>query len=226
MVNLQTFNNLEVDNAYIITLKGNELSEKLSFRCQKSCEQIQMPYTVWDAVDGTSGEIIVPEHSRNATWLPWIKLYDKYLSPSEIACYMSHLTLWAHCMTINKPIVILEHDAVMVQPYRNHFGFNQIVYLGCHEQAYKGWRVSPVPPFGSLSENYKFMLRAHAYAIDPHVAKNLFSHTLKYGIHESLDVTIRADLFGIIQGGLYAYEIPAKETTIGDRKKKPDGTER
>ena len=86
--------------------------------------------------------------------------------------------------------------------------------------------MSPVPPFGSLSENYKFMLRAHAYAIDPHVAKNLFSHTLKYGIHESLDVTIRADLFGIIQGGLYAYEIPAKETTIGDRKKKPDGTER
>ena len=197
-LNLVPCNNMAVDKAYIITVKDNEISEMLSSRSQKSCEEVGMPFQTWQAFDGTTGTIKVPENLKNASWLKWFKLYETYLSPTEVACYLSHLSLWVHCMEIDQPIVILEHDAVMVKAYKNHFGFNQIVYLGCNEQA-NGWNVTPIPPLGQRNPHYKFMLRAHAYAVDPHSAKNLVAHTLKHGINESLDVTIRADLFGIIR---------------------------
>jgi len=69
------------------------------------------------------------------------------------------------------------------------------------------------------------MLRAHAYAIDPQVAKNMLAHVIKYGIHESLDLMLRADIFPVVQMGLYASDVPG-ETTITDRKKGPEGQER
>lgn len=224
-MNLTPCNTIDVENAYIITIKGNETSEELSARCQQSCLNTGMPYTIWEAFDGTSGEIKVPENLKDESWLKWIKLYETFLSTSEIACYLSHLSLWVRCLELDQPIVILEHDAVMVNPYRIHYGFNQIVYLGCQEQT-RGWDVTPIPPHGRKNPNYKFMLRAHAYAVDPHSAKNLVAHTLKYGINESLDVTMRSDIFGIIQGGLWAIDIPSDRSTISNRKKHPDGTER
>lgn len=216
---------MTVDQAYIITLKNHALSERLSQRCQISCERVGQPYTVWSAFDGTSGNIQIPEHSQNQSWVKWIRQYDTELSVTEVAVYLSHVSLWAHCLEINRPIVILEHDSIMVHPYRNHHGYNQIVYLGCREQA-SGWAVTPVPPMAQKNPNYRFMLRAHAYAIDPHSAKNLLAHTIKYGINESLDITIRTDVFSVMQGGFYAYDLPDQETTITGRKKGPDGQER
>lgn len=227
MLKLDNCSDLTVENAYIITILGNSLSEELSSRCQTSCSQIGQPYTIWEAFDGTNNSTIkIPEHLKNQNWLSWIKQYDYELSISEVACYLSHISLWARCLDIDKPIVILEHDAIMLKPYTNHIGYNQIGYLGCYEQQVQGWKVSPTPIFAAKGNNYKFMLRAHAYAIDPHSAKNLMASTLKYGINESLDVSIRADVFNIIQPGLFAFDLPAKQTTIANRKKKIDGSER
>jgi len=225
MKTLQPCNNMTVDKAYVITLKNNELSEKLSRRCQLSCDRVEQPYQVWDAFDGTSGEIIIPENLQNQNWIKWIKQYDTELSVTEVAVYLSHASLWAHCIEINMPIVILEHDAIMVKPYLNHHGYNQIVYLGGREQA-AGWAVTPIPPMAQKNPNYKFILRAHAYAIDPLSAKNLLAYTLKYGINESLDITIRTDVFSVMQGGFYAYDLPDIETTITKRKKASNGQER
>jgi hypothetical protein len=226
MLNLYSRPDLTVENAYIITLRGNDISENLSARCQYSCEVVNQPYSVWQAFDGTSGEIKIPENLKNESWLKWIKVYDDNLSITEISCYLSHLSLWVKCVEIDKPIVILEHDSIVVKRYPNHIGYNQIAYLGCHEQQVLGWKVSPCPPFGSNGKNYKFILRAHAYAVDPQAAKNLIGHTIKNGIVESLDVAIRADNFSIIQPGLFAYDQPSSTTTITDRKKQLDGAER
>lgn len=226
MLNLYNKPDLSVENAYIITLKGNSISEELSARCQYSCVTSNQPYSVWQAFDGTSDEIKIPENLKNESWLKWIKVYDDHLSVTEVACYLSHLSLWARCVEIDKPIIILEHDSIVLKKYSNHIGYNQIAYLGCHEQQVLGWNVTPCPPFGSNGKNYRFMLRAHAYALDPQAAKNLISYTIKHGIAESLDVIIRADIFSIVQPGLYAYDLPSEFTTITNRKKQIDGSER
>jgi GR25 family glycosyltransferase involved in LPS biosynthesis len=217
----------QIESAYIITVKNHSVSERMSMRCQNSCKEIGMPYKVWDAFDGTSGRIHSPEHLKNAEHMSWFKQLDHELSITEVACALSHISLWCHCVTIDKPIVILEHDAIMLKKLSDHPLYNSILYLGNIEQYKKGWPVLTTPTHATAGNNYHFICRAHAYAIDPQVAKNMVSHVLKFGIHESLDMMLRADIFNIVEFGVYAYdEADIQNTTIVGRKKTAEGKER
>jgi hypothetical protein len=201
-----------VEKAYIIRVQGNETSETLSARCAASCDEVGQKYEFWDAYDGYVDPIKPPAHHSEV--LNLIRVTDHYLTRGEVACALSHISLWNHCAQIDKPIVILEHDAVMLHPYLTHAVYNSICYLGGSEQAEKGWQVLPTPPHASEGPNYHFICRAHAYAIDPCVAKNLLAHVIKYGISAPLDIMIRADVFPMHQLGLFASDVSGPETTI------------
>lgn len=205
-LNLWYSRDCAVDKAYIITVKGNESSENYSARCQASCNQVGMPYQVWDAFDGTKDDIIVPSHSIGDSVMSMLKITDHYLTRGEVACALSHISLWVHCAKIDKPIVILEHDSIMVQKFEKVDNLNSIIYLGGNEWAEQGWKIYPIPPHASEGPNYLFICRAHAYAIDPLMAKNLIAHVLKMGICAPLDIMMRADLFNITHQGMYAYD--------------------
>jgi len=201
--------------AYIITLKGNSTSERLSARCQQSCEKIDQAYHVWDAFDGTSGPIIYPDHAKDQDHYRFLKQMNDKLTITEVATILSHYSLWAHCVKIDIPIVILEHDAIMVNKYAWHDGWNQINYLGNYSQLETGW--PSFPPHSAATKNYKFICRAHAYAVDPAVARQLVAHVIRFGLAAPADMLIRADLFPLVQTGFYAFDAPA-ETTITGRK--------
>jgi GR25 family glycosyltransferase involved in LPS biosynthesis len=197
-----TFND-QVDSAYIITIKGNKISEQYSERCAKSCNKFGIKYHIHEAFYVKNKEVIIPKDLKSQKWISWIKIMNKSLMPSEIACFLSHISLWAKCLEIDKPIIILEHDAILIKPYRTHTSFNSIVYLGSKYQLEKkDHRMI----YGQLNSNYRFIYCAHAYAIDPYIAKNLLSQVIKYGITTSLDAFIRADIFTIIQNDIYAYD--------------------
>lgn len=134
-----------------------------------------------------------------------VKIIDHYMTRGEVACALSHISLWAKCVTEDKPLVVLEHDSIMTQPYTQHAVYNSICYLGSHEQVKQGWDVLPTPPHASEGPNYHFICRAHAYAIDPAVAKSMLAYVIKYGLTGPLDILLRADLFPIHQMGVYAY---------------------
>ena len=205
-----------VATAYIIRVLEHEVSEARALHCAKSCEKVGQSYQYWDAYDGTGEDLKEPDH-HNAI-MDCIKVTDHYLTRGEVACALSHISLWAKCVVDDKPLVVLEHDAVMLQPYKSHVLFNSICYLGSHEQVKQGWQVLPTPPHASEGPNYHFICRAHAYAIDPAVAKNMLAHVIKYGINGSLDMMLRADIFPIYQMGLYAYnDWVNEETTIKGR---------
>jgi GR25 family glycosyltransferase involved in LPS biosynthesis len=212
--------------AYIIRVVGNAASEEKAKRCAVSCEKAGQPYEFWDAYDGLADEIKAPAHHNPI--MDCIKVTDHYLTRGEVACALSHISLWAKCVLEDKPLVILEHDSLMVQPYTQHAVFNSICYLGSHEQVKLGWQVSPTPPHATEGENYHFICRAHAYAIDPAVAKNLLAYIIKMGICTSLDMLIRADLFPIHQMGIYAYNVfeSREETTIKGRALEGRATKR
>jgi hypothetical protein len=194
-----------VDKAYIIRVKGNDDSEKQALNCAASCNKVGMPFQYWDAYNGISDEIIVPEHHNSI--MKMIKVTDHYLTRGEVACALSHISLWAKCVEQDQPLVILEHDTVMTAAYTTHHVFNSIAYLGSNEQAYQGWGIFPTP-------NYHFICRAHSYAIDPAVAKNMLAHVLKFGITAPLDIILRADIFPIHQMGMYAHDLSKETTTI------------
>jgi GR25 family glycosyltransferase involved in LPS biosynthesis len=188
--------------------------------CQDSCTQVGMPFTVWDAYNGINpGEIIPPDNMKDDSVMNMIKITDHYLTRGEVACALSHISLWVHCAVIDKPIVILEHDVAMIKPFTLMESYNSIVYLGGQEWATQGWKIYPIPPHASEGPNWLFICRAHAYAIDPAMAKNLLSYVIKHGINAPLDIMLRADLFTITHQGLYATDIPSskEDTTIAAR---------
>lgn len=195
---------LLVQKAYIIRVLGNDKSEALAANCAKSCQEVGQNYEFWDAYNGLNGDIVPPAHHND--FMKMIKITDHYLTRGEVACALSHISLWAKCVSEDTPLIVLEHDAVMIKPYRSHAVYNSICYLGGNEQARQGWQILPTPPHASEGPNYHFICRAHAYAIDPAVAKNMLAHVLKYGILAPLDIIIRADIFPIHQMGLYAYD--------------------
>lgn len=220
MININYSYDRTIESAYIITLKNNPVSERLAQRCKHSCDQVEIPSKFWYGYDGTGSHIVSPEHLKDSSHMNWFKCTDAELSKSEIACALSHISLWCHCIEIDNPIIILEHDAVMLKKITEHPAFNTIVYLGCKEQYEKSFPVNMIPVHGTIGKNYHFIWRAHAYLIDPQIAKNMVSYVLKQGIYESLDIMIKADLFSIIQLDLYAYDLPEiVNTTITDRKK-------
>jgi len=206
MLNLFRSDNIEIESAYIITLKGNKSSEDYSKRCQLSCASVGMPFKVWDAYNGINNPITEPDHSKDDSVMRILKITDHYLTRGEVACALSHISLWVHCAKIDKPIVILEHDAIMVKKIEHHLSYNSIVYLGGSEWAEQNWPITAIPPHASEGPNYHFICRAHAYSIDPVMAKNLLSHVIKFGIVSPLDIMMRCDIFNVTHQGLYAYD--------------------
>lgn len=225
---------MQVDAAYIISLKDNELSQKFTQRCAQSCEDVGQPYKIFEGFDasqskikvqdyqlgqpvGELGEIKVPDSLRGQAFINFLRLQRSDLLMTQIAVFLSHYTLWCLCLDIDRPIVILEHDAIMVKPYTLHKYYNNIVYLGCREQQLADKEVYSIPPHGSDHKGlYRFICRAHAYAIDPTIAKNLISYVIQQGITTSLDTIIRSDIFPMVQDGIYAYDNNLGLSTISE----------
>jgi len=192
-----------IDSAHIITIKGNKTSESYAQRCMESCEKHDMISYFHEAFYVKNNQVVAPKSLKNQGWVKWIKCMNEWLTLSEVACFLSHVSTWAKCIELDKPIVIFEHDAILIKPYTYHVALNSIGYLGCKYQIQKQ---DARMIYGQLNSNYRFMYCAHAYSIDPYMAKNLLSQVIKYGITTSLDAFIRGDIFNIIQNDIYAYD--------------------
>ena len=225
---------MAIEGTYIISIQGNKVSEQLTQQCLASCKEVGQPNVqVFPAFDATGskvkvqqhdlglpvgelGSIKVPEFLQGQAFLNFLRLKRCDLLMTQIACFLSHYSLWCMCLDKDMPIVILEHDAVMVKPYLRHNYLNNIVYLGGSEQIRGSLRSEDtVPPHASDHQGLdRFICRAHAYSIDPLMAKNLVSSAIHHGIITTADAMMRFDMFGIVQNGVYAYDNPHDQSTI------------
>ena len=225
---------MDIEGTYIISIQGNKVSEQLTQQCLASCEKVGQPnVNVFPAFDATGskvkvqqhdlglpvgelGSIKVPEFLQGQAFLNFLRLKRCDLLMTQIACFLSHYSLWCMCLDKDRPIVILEHDAVMVKPFVRHNYLNNIVYLGGSEQIHGSLRdTDTIPPHASDQQGLdRFICRAHAYSIDPIMAKNLVSYAIHHGIITTADAMMRYDMFGIVQNGVYAYDNPHDQSTI------------
>ena len=225
---------MSIEGTYIISIQGNKVSEQLTQQCLASCEKVGQPnVNVFPAFDATGskvkvqqhdlglpvgelGSIKVPEFLQGQAFLNFLRLKRCDLLMTQIACFLSHYSLWCMCLDKDMPIVILEHDAVMVKPFLRHNYLNNIVYLGGSEQKNGSLRdTDTIPPHASDQQGLdRFICRAHAYSIDPIMAKNLVSYAIHHGIITTADAMMRYDMFGIVQNGVYAYDNPHDQSTI------------
>lgn len=205
-----------VESAYVIALKGNETSEKLAERCIKSCIDVGMPVKLHQAFDGTQGDIKQPERYEGQEWLGLLKFTSYKMTLSEIACALSHISLWIHCINIDKPIVILEHDAVLIHPYLRHAFKNSICWLGNKNGMYQyqdGAFPIASPPMNGETITNLHIDTCQAYAIDPLSANNLLVSVLDRGIYAPVDIMLKSNKFCIVQTGIYNIG-ENKESTI------------
>mgnify|MGYP003121749676 CR=1 FL=1 len=227
---------MDIEGTYIISIEGNEVSQKLTQQCIESCQKINQHniqvFPAFDATDspiktqnynlglpvGELGTIKVPEFLKDQAFINFLRLRRSDLLMTQIACFLSHYSLWCMCLSKDRPIVILEHDAIMVKPYKRHNYYNNIVYLGGREQAAGVLHsMDTIPPHASDHKGLdRFICRAHAYAIDPAIAKNLVSYSIDHGIITTADAIMRCDMFGIVQDDVYAYDNPHGLSTISE----------
>ena len=124
----------DIEGTYIISIQDNEVSQKLTQQCLASCKEVGQPnvqvFPAFDATDskvkvqkhdlglpiGELGSIKVPQFLQGQAFLNFLRLKRCDLLMTQIACFLSHYSLWCMCLDKDKPIVILEHDAVMVKP--------------------------------------------------------------------------------------------------------------
>jgi len=107
-----------VDQAYIIRIENNKISEEHAKKCVNSCNNVGQKWQYWDAYDGLQEDIKYPSHHNPI--MDCLKITDHFLTRGEVACALSHISLWAKCVLLDKPIIILEHYDVMLQPYFEH----------------------------------------------------------------------------------------------------------
>ena len=225
---------MNIEGTYIISIQGNKVSEQLTQQCLASCKEVGQPnVNVFPAFDATGskikvqqhdlglpvgelGSIKVPEFLQGQAFLNFLRLKRCDLLMTQIACFLSHYSLWCMCLDKDMPIVILEHDAVMVKPFLRHNYLNNIVYLGGSEQIGGSLHAEDtIPPHASDQQGLdRFICIAHDYSIDRIMAKNLVSYAIHHGIITTADAMMRYDMFGIVQNGVYAYDNPHDQSTI------------
>jgi GR25 family glycosyltransferase involved in LPS biosynthesis len=233
-LSINSNHDLTIESAYILSIEGNATSKTQTEHCVASCENVGMPYKIFYGYDGTDKRTIkTPKHLMDKDYMKWIRVLDTGLSITETCCALGHLALWYHCITIDRPIVILEHDAVMLRPLTQMSGYNRIEYLGhkyelstlykmfdCKtettEELSEKMRQNMLPltlmPHNRravtsvINYNYLYPMGLHAYAIDPIMARRLIAHVMTEGLVNPIDTVPRIDKFATFQTGVYAVQ--------------------
>lgn len=95
----------------IIRIKGEEFSESLANDCLRTCKQYGYNAKLFDAYYGKVADIQYTQLKLK----PFKGLKEGKQTQGAKGCLLSHLHLWNRCLQKNKPIVVLEHDALFIR---------------------------------------------------------------------------------------------------------------
>ena len=75
---------------------------------------VSLEYEPFDAIDGWEINHQWLINNGFDTYKDWIDpINNTHITHGEVACYLSHYYLWAKCIALNEPIIILEDDAIV-----------------------------------------------------------------------------------------------------------------
>jgi len=171
--------------AFIITLSGNEISEKHSKECIEQANLFNIDAEVFDAVNGLEWE----KHAAKFNLKPRYKF--KKGRAGVYGCFLSHYYLWRKCALENRPFLILEHDGFFIKPLPKDIlnSFQDVLKLDGHDPYSKNYNTvlecesgSPVvvekyynsqAKFLEKNQTGNYMRGAYSYIIKPHAAQRI-----------------------------------------------------
>lgn len=194
--------------ARIITIKGNAVSEKGAETCIRSSKTHGNNFSIekFDAV--TPDEVGVNLIDYMIDWnYPWEgevfdiatglkkSAYRTSNPPARIACALSHYKLWRQCADVDKPFLVLEHDAIFTDQLdetvltTNHqiIGINNPLYATRKARDFAeiakraNGHIVPVPTVDSVNVP-QGLAGNSAYIIKPDGAKQMLKLVKDYGL--------------------------------------------
>lgn len=168
---------------FVIAIKDHLISEQQLNDCLKSAEKYDWHVEIFWGINGNtvSSETWASQGLRLRT--------DKFISdkPGVQGCFLSHYVLWNKCVELDEPIIILEHDAIIQQPWAPILLENSIVKLHRH---YKRKTLKYDTDSGLWSPS------GHAYCLSPRHAETLINFVKRVGAYE-VDVVMGDKVIGI-----------------------------
>jgi hypothetical protein len=134
--------------------------------CVQSLTQHGWTYQIFPAVDGRT----VTAQDWHRTGVTMSMEGKMTRRPGAQGCWLSHFALWQQCVESNKPVVIMEHDALVTGPWPEDLNIDQqLVKLFSTAEC----KVNPA--FGRWSKG------AHAYTVTPAQAQTLITDAQQRG---------------------------------------------
>lgn len=99
---------------FVIALKNHNISQQQLQKCLESAKEHNWNIEISWAVNGLN---VTDETWKNLKIVPL--LHKKTMDKKGVqGCFLSHYALWKKCIELKEPIVILEHDAVILKPWQ------------------------------------------------------------------------------------------------------------
>ena len=146
---------------YVITIEDNPKSVEVAERCITSgAVNSDLNIQRWKAT--------VP--GDDLFGMPDRLFKEKYSRLDNcMAAFRSHMSLWEHCVEINQPVTIFEHDAVVTDIIPELF-FTGCISFG--KPSYGKFNIPPMLGKNTLASK-RYFPGAHAYRVNPWGAQQL-----------------------------------------------------
>lgn len=147
--------------AYVITIKDNENSNKAADRCIKTAADYGIEVEKFEAFTPKDNpELLLKERNINPTGFQ--EVYSRLANCQ--AAFLSHYTLWEKCAFHNEPFLIFEHDAVVVGELPRSLNFMHCMTIG--KPSYGKFNTPTMFGVNPLTQKAYFG-GAHAYMLKP-----------------------------------------------------------
>lgn len=182
--------------SFAIVMKGKPVSEELAKECVESGKQFNIDIKEFDAVWGDQ----VSKEYANQQLRPYFKLKSSRDTKGVRGCFLSHFLLWKKSLEENKPLLIFEHDALIIRHIDTEYlltKFDDVLNLDAFSRVEKNyetwlkkdrgknvnlWTETLPSKTGFDLFNHTNIKGLHSYIIKPSGAKKLIDKTYKVGV--------------------------------------------
>lgn len=147
---------------------GFSVSQRNLARTMDQARLWSWPVTVWPA---TQGHTVTAQAWQDIAveLLPRGNLIKR---PGARGCWFSHWRLWQHCVDVNEPLVILEHDAYITAAWPSDIDLDHCLWK-LHLDDGRGIRTNTITGQWSCG--------AYAYTLTPAQAQRIIDFSRQHG---------------------------------------------
>lgn len=162
--------------AYVISLQAS--TERRQFQ-QAQLSALGVPFEIVDAVSTQGLDAVSPRVATDG-WQRW-------LMPTEVACFHSHLLVWQKIVQDKQPALVLEDDAILSRGLPTFLRWAQELQGLDHislETRLRKKLIGPLRALGAelgMAPLYQDRTGAAAYILWPSGAHMLIDHALQHG---------------------------------------------